>query len=165
MNGAFDETDPAPDPRGDRVVFVRRDPDVRSGKNGVIMIGSLENDEAAVPLYATTAGPAPLDRDPAFSPDGVSLWFVRQTVGEPPVIMRAWRLGDEFAPPIVLESLRAGGPYRAPEPAAEGLSVRLLQPGASGEPETRALLYRSRAREVFPWWAGQAGLGGEQAGG
>ena len=158
INSAFDETDPAPDPGGDRVVFVRRDPDVRSGQNGVIMIGRLEVDEAAVPLYSATRQPAPLDRDPAFAPDGVSLWFVRQTLDEPPVIMRAWRMGDQFAPPITMDSLRPGGPYRAPEPDVEGLSVRLLQPGTSAEPGTRALVYRSRAREVFPWWAGQAGL-------
>ena len=81
INTVLDESDPAPDPlRENHVVFVQRDPDIDDGQNGVLLVGHLEAEHISTPLYDVRA-PRPLDRDPAFAPDGVSLWFVQQRVG------------------------------------------------------------------------------------
>ncbi|MEM7205278.1 MAG: hypothetical protein AAF628_33795, partial [Planctomycetota bacterium] len=170
VNTGEDECDPAPDPRGDQLLFVRRDPDVAAGRNGMIWRGDVLGAAAPEPLWELKRGEVRLERDPAWSPDGVGLWFVRE--GEAgPSVMRTWRLGEQFAPPVAQAALNATGPFRAPEPLGDGYSLRLLRttPEPEADPEAiddgavavvapPALVYRSSARELYPWWEGQAWL-------
>ncbi len=153
INTGLDEADPAPAPDGTTLVFTRRDPGLRDGANSTLMLASLSDATAAVPLYEPDPERVDQDRDPAWSPDGVCLWFVRQTDGGP-LLLRTWRLEGTFAPPHAPAALRAGGPFRGPAPDESGFGLRLLKPAA----DDSALTYFATARELYPWWAGQAWL-------
>lgn len=157
-NTALDETDPAPAPRGG-VVFARVDPQVRGGDDGVLFAADPVAGTEPRPVFpelARRSGRSTVDRDPAFSPDGAALWFLRREDSGAARICRASvRLGEFAAPEIVGRDWGTGA-LRGPLPGADGLRVSLLQP-RRGE-ETAALWYHSVAHELQPWWPGQRWL-------
>ena len=162
VNTSQDETDPAPDPVSSRLAFVRRDPAKHDGRNGVLMLASLAAEDPAIPVIADAParGRIVIDRDPAFSADGSSLWFARQERGGAPQVYRTWQHAPrtaesaskaaadaKFVRPVPVAALD-GRTLRAPQPSADGFGVTLLDQHAS-------MLYLSRAFEVYPWWDGQ----------
>ena len=159
INTEQDETDPAPHPHDDRVVFVRRDPRRNGGSNGRLMIAVGKDD--AVPLFKgdePRPGASPrIDRDPAWSPDARRLCFVRQQDGRVK-LLQTWEHPSSFGevngfvdalPVSGLEALAQS--LRGPEPSADGRTLRLLDPKAG-------LVYESRSEELVPWWRGQLEL-------
>ncbi|HZT56420.1 MAG TPA: hypothetical protein VFA35_09355, partial [Burkholderiaceae bacterium] len=97
-NTARDETDPAPAPGTDELLFVRVDPNVRGGDHGVLLRAHLNGDTDPEPVFADVAArrpeAQPVDRDPVFARDGGAVWFVRREPGRPAALLRASRLGD-----------------------------------------------------------------------
>lgn len=140
-NTENDEADPAPGPGGE-LAFVRE---------GALWLLDAAGGEPRLLLPMMPRGA--IDRDPAFAPDGVLLWFVRQQAGGRSSLQRAWRHGkDGFDLPVASRELGLHGALRSPAPQAQGYELLLVQPG------DQALLYVARAREVYPWWPGQYGL-------
>ncbi|MHC4921191.1 MAG: TolB family protein, partial [Planctomycetota bacterium] len=161
VNTAFDETDPAPDPQGQQLVFVRRDPGFREGRNATLWIASLAGAFDPRLLFApdqhtsqhTARGPLPpLDRDPAFSARGKALYFVRQQPLEAPVLMQTFLHRGRFVAPLPVDITPGRTAMRGPVLLAGGFDLRLV---ASASAEDEAVVYRSRAREVRPYWDGQ----------
>lgn len=156
VNTPADEFDPAPAPDGNTLVFARRHPSVAERRSSTLQIAQLNSDLSAVPLWEEKTSRRPIlprmDREPAFGPDGVSLWFVREIGGSEPTLQRSWRHEGEFVPPVVYPELMVGGPFRSPQPSADGFQIELLRQGEA------PLIYRATAREVYPWWAGQHSL-------
>ncbi len=151
FNTEHDEIDPAPEPGGFGLAFVRR---VLGEQNAEIWLGKSNAEQPAVRLLADEVDPAErdvvrIDRDPAFAPDGTALWFARQAAGGAPVVHRTWRHEGAFVEPVAETRL---GNYRGPLPRGDGFSVELIQLGAA------ALVYEARAKEVYPWWEGQSAL-------
>lgn len=156
-NTALDETDPAPSPDGAMFAFVRIDPRVKNGDDGTLLhcrLGSGVEPERVFPDLGTSR--RVVDRDPAFSPDGGALWFVRREVGRPLALMRVSTLGDRFDQPVAVGEDWAMGHLRGPLPGSDGMTLGLLQ-GAS-DSEGRHLWFVSEAREIYPWWSGQRWL-------
>jgi hypothetical protein len=156
INSSADEFDPAPAPDGNTLVFARRHPLVAGGRNSSLQVAQLNSDLAAVPLWEEARSKRValprMDREPAFSPDGIAVWFVRQVGTAAPTLQRTWRHLDEFVPPVAYPELMLGGPFRSPQPSSDGFEIELLRHGEA------PLLYRASAREVYPWWAGQHSL-------
>ncbi len=159
-NTALDETDPAPAPDGDLLVFVRIDPQHDAGNDGVLQRVSLQDGLEPFAVFAETParrrGQAAVDRDPAFTPDGAALWFVRKEVGQPLRLLRASLLQGAFDAPVVVGRGWGTGELRAPLPSADGLRLGLLQPRRGDE--TAGLWFVATAHEVYPWWPGQRWL-------
>lgn len=151
VNSEQDETDPAPHPRDDRLVFVRRDPTARDGRNGTMMIVAVAGDDAPRPLLPVANEKAAwIDRDPAFSPDGASVWFARQSELGELSVQRTWehaRAG--WVSPVTIGALGRARRLRGPDPTPGGFGLRLVGDG---------IVYESRAFEVYPWWEGQRTL-------
>ncbi|MCB9878639.1 MAG: hypothetical protein H6835_13660 [Planctomycetes bacterium] len=153
-NTALDETDPAPDAAGDRVVFVRIDRRANGGDDGVLWhwrIGDALDPQRVFPPIDRRSDT--IDRDPAFAADGVGLWFVRRE-GRRLEVCRATRLGDHFDAAAVVSREWTGGDLRSPLPTPDGRELGLLQVGSDGP----ALYYVAEAHEVLPWWPGQRWL-------
>ena len=155
-NTAKDETDPAPAADGDTLVYARIDPLLRDGHNGVLYLARLASGQEPQPVFADEAARRfdlrAEDRDPALSPDGHVLWFVRRTAGGPARVLCSVRLGGAFDVPLGQDQGFGGRELRSPLPAGDGLSLGLLQPGQP------ALWYRSAGEPLHPWWAGQRAL-------
>jgi Squalene-hopene cyclase C-terminal domain/WD40-like Beta Propeller Repeat len=157
VNTALDETDPAPDPVSGQLVFVRRDPALFEGRNATLWIASVEGGVEPRPLLqpdkeSSRLLPA-LDRDPAFTPRGKALYFVRQRPRREPVLMQTFPHRGAWVEPLPVEmEATSRSTLRAPALLAMGFDLRLVYAGTQGE----AMTYRSRAREVRPYWEGQA---------
>ncbi|HEB51681.1 MAG TPA: hypothetical protein ENI87_00340, partial [bacterium] len=156
-NTALDETDPAPDPRGNGLVFVRIDRRVRGGDDGVLWQWRSDDPHDPVRVFPELRRHREhvVDRDPAFAADGASLWFVRKRSPGTLAICRASRLGERFAAPATLSRDWRVANLRSPLPSPDGRAVTLLQPPLRGAP---ALLFVAIGEEVVPWWPGQAWL-------
>ncbi|MCK5940335.1 MAG: PD40 domain-containing protein, partial [Planctomycetes bacterium] len=156
-NTAFDETDPAPDPFGASVVFVRIDRAIDDGDDGVLYRWLLGDPLDPVMVFPDQRRRRErvIDRDPAFAPDGASLWFVRKVRGQPLQICRSSRLGDAFDHPVALSEAWGTRSLRSPVPLADGRSVGFVQPAVGDEP---ALWFVAHAQELMPWWPGQRWL-------
>ncbi len=144
-----DETDPALDPRTGELVFARRG----EGETW-FRLWSVPLDGSREPtlLFAESVSPERAsEREPAFAPDGTTLWFVRRAGDGPVELVQAFRHVGRFADPFQVPALNRAGVLRAPEVLDDGRSLRLLDAGKS-------LVYRARAHEVYPWWEGQAAL-------
>lgn len=153
VNTAFDETDPAPDPEHQRLVFVRRDPGLLEGQNATLWIASLGGSFATRVLLPTgERGLPPLDRDPTFTPHGKALYFLRQHPLEQPVLMQTFPHRGEWVKPLPVEIQTHTTTLRGPALLGHGFDLRLVLAGTDAE----AMTYRSRAREVRPYWDGQA---------
>ncbi len=158
-NTALDETDPAPNDNGQDFVFVRIDRTVDGGNDGVLLRWRLGDELDPRPVFAGDAPrrrPRTVDRDPAFSPGGGALWFVRRVPGEPLRLVRASLLLGAFAAPLSVGERWGTGELRAPLPSADGLHLSLLQP-RRGE-AAADLWFSAAAAEVYPWWPGQRWL-------
>ncbi len=151
LNTEADESDPAPAPDGG-LVFVRRvRDDAATTPATPTLLWRLRPDGSAAPMFGPGA-PGTRERDPCFAPDGLALWFVRETADAPPQVLRTWTHRGEFVAPLPHPELTAPGGLRAPAQLATGFALLLL--GAGDAP----LLYRSEAQELYPWWEGQRGL-------
>lgn len=153
-NTAFDETDPAPDPVGASLVFVRIDRAIDDGNDGVLyrwLLGDPLDPDLVFPEQARRRERV-VDRDPAFAPNGASLWFVRKVRGRPLQVCRTSRLGDAFDHPVELSAKWGTRSLRSPLPLADGQSVAFVQPAVGEDP---ALWFVSHAEELVPWWPGQ----------
>src|SRR5690606_2187164 len=89
VNSAGDELDPAPAPAGTGIVFVRRTAD---GRGARLYHADRDGTAPAVPVFDEPLDPRVrtvprIDREPAFAPDGVVLWFVREVLGEPKQVL------------------------------------------------------------------------------
>ena len=117
-NTALDETDPAPDPRGISLVFVRIDRSIDNGNDGVLFSWSLGDvlDPAVLFPEQDRRRDLVIDRDPAFSDDGAGLWFVRKERGKPLQVCRSSRLGQKFAAPSTLSEHWNTQSLRSPLP-------------------------------------------------
>jgi hypothetical protein len=158
-NSALDETDPAPHPDTDELVFVRIDRRVAEGRGGELWRVRLDASFDATPVFVVPAARRAAwaaDRDPAFAAGGNALWFVRQAASAPPQLLRASRLADQFDAPRQVGSAWGSRHLRAPLPGKDGLHLGLLQPrGADGGAD---LWLRATAEELPPWWPGQRWL-------
>ncbi len=157
INTEADETDPAPHPQTTSFVFVRRHPSVDEGRNGKLWIADLNSDRPAQRIWIDDSNwddpyVHSIDRDPAFSPDGVVLWFARQIGRAEPKIFKSWQHQGQFVEPGPELSLARGGPFRAPQPTADGFAIQLVHVAE------QAMLYSSKAHLVYPWWQGQHAL-------
>lgn len=157
INTAFDEIDPALDQTAQTLVFARRD----DGKDARLFTAWLANPGQCAPLFSDALDPrrngeakgrAVLDREPCFTPEGASLWFVREVQGEAPRLLRTARLQKEWSEPIPTE---LGPEFHAPLTNERELWVLGKPPASEGSP---VLLYRVRQEEVLPWRAGQRTL-------
>ncbi|MCA8957043.1 MAG: PD40 domain-containing protein, partial [Planctomycetes bacterium] len=175
INTGLDETDPAVDPFGGQLVFVRRDPEQARGRNGVLMMappGSVRDGEtvAVTRVFAEPDRGAarrhtapPIDRDPVFAPDGIGLYFVREVAGGGLSTMRTFWHGDAasggFANPVPIHSLQHGGAFRSPQPIDHGRALRMVEVverDAHAAPgSVQVGLYRAALTEVYPHWEGQ----------
>ncbi len=160
-NTARDETDPAPHGNGVDFVFVRIDRAVDS-RGGTLFQCRLGAPEDPAPVFANAAKlrNPPVDRDPAFAPDGGALWFVRKEKAGPLRVVRASRLGVTFDEPRAIDEGWAFADLRGPSPSPDGMQLFLLRPakGAPGEAHESDLWYRATASELYPWWPGQRWL-------
>ncbi|MGK0300041.1 MAG: hypothetical protein ACI89X_000909 [Planctomycetota bacterium] len=153
-NTAFDETDPAPDPHGASLVFVRIDRAIDNGNDGVLWnwhIGDPLDPVQVFPEQARSRDRV-IDRDPAFADDGASLWFVRKESGKDLMVCRSSRLGETFDTPAKLSQNWSIESLRSPLPMPGGRTVGMVQPPTD---EQAALWYVSTAEELVPWWPGQ----------
>jgi len=160
-NTAFDETDPAPDPSGSSLVFVRIDRAIDNGNDGVLWRWLLDDPLDPVEVFPelNRRKHHVIDRDPVFASDGASLWFVRKEPGRELAVSRSSRLGDAFDTPSPLSNEWSVQGLRSPVPAADGRSVAFVQQ-ATASPESdgqkpAALWYVASAEELVPWWPGQ----------
>ncbi|MEZ5965066.1 MAG: prenyltransferase/squalene oxidase repeat-containing protein [Planctomycetota bacterium] len=151
VNTTADESDPAVDPTGPALVFVRRQEDLDARGSLSLWSAPLDGSAPAAPLWTSQSDVACLDRDPVFSADGRALWFVRQREFGRPMLMRAWRHAGVFTDPVALPIRVSDGVLHGPS-LHEGGRVLQFAVGDSG------LVYRAEAMEVYPWWAGQAWL-------
>ena len=157
INTAFDEIDPTLDPGGQTLVFARRD----DGRDARLFSVWLGDPSSPVPLLSDVQDPrrngiakgrTVLDREPCFSTEGASLWFVRELQGEAPQLLRTARFQKAWSDPVVVD---LGGEFHAPVTAER--EIWLL--GKSAETESApALLYRVRQEELLPWRAAQRTL-------
>ena len=153
-NTALDETDPAPDPIGASLVFVRIDRAIDNGNDGVLwnwLIGDPLDPVQVFPEQNQRRGRV-IDRDPVFAADGESLWFVRKVTGKPLMVCRSSRLGDQFEAPALLSKDWNGESLRSPLPMRDGRAVGMVKPRTNG---LAALYYVSRAEVLLPWWSGK----------
>lgn len=153
-NTAFDETDPAPDPRGATLVFVRIDRAIDDGNDGVLWSWRIGDplDPAQVFPEQNRRRERVIDRDPAFAEDGASLWFVRKERGRDLMVCRSSRLGDAFDQPAEMSEGWAVEALRSPLPMPGGKAVAMVQPPTE---QQAAIWYVSSAEELVPWWPGQ----------
>ena len=153
-NTAFDETDPAPDPFADSLVFVRIDRAIDDGNDGVLWTWRIGDPLDPVQVFPELDRRREriIDRDPAFASDGASLWFVRQEPGKDLTICRSSRLGDTFDAPAALSQDWGVDALRSPLPLPGGRTVGMVQPPTE---QQAALWYVSAAEELVPWWPGQ----------
>ncbi|MBL8730140.1 MAG: PD40 domain-containing protein [Planctomycetes bacterium] len=160
-NSALDETDPAPHPDGDELVFVRIDRRVAAGRGGELWQVRLGAGFDPTPVFAAPGrrrAAWSADRDPAFAAGGNALWFVRQAAAAAPELLRASRLGDRYDAPQPVGSAWGTRNLRAPLPSADGLHLSLLQPrSGNGDAD---LWFCATAEELPPWWPGQRWLEG-----
>jgi hypothetical protein len=150
-NTGFDETDPAPSPDGSELLFVRIDRAAADGHNGTIYRVKLGAELDPEPLFPFTGRRATRlleDRDPAFTPDGAAVWFLRRETGQGLHLLRSSRLLAAFDEPAVQDSSWGTGELRSPLVGRDG-RLLLLKPGAAD------LLYVASPRELYPWWPGQ----------
>ncbi|MGK0520493.1 MAG: hypothetical protein ACJAUC_003199 [Planctomycetota bacterium] len=153
-NTAFDETDPAPDPQGSSLVFVRIDRAIDNGNDGVLWNWRIGDPRDPVQLFPEQdrRRERVIDRDPAFAEDGASLWFVRKERGKDLVVCRSSRLGDTFDAPAGLSNKWGIEALRSPLPMPGGRTVGMVQPPTE---QQAALWYVTTAEELVPWWPGQ----------
>ncbi len=167
INSGLDESDPTIDSGGGQLVFVRRDPEVADGHNGKLMTASFAAPDAARPVFPDEDASKyrreltpPVDRDPMLAPDGVGLYFVRQTEAGVTSLMRtSWHV-DHYVQPMSVEALQIGGPFRGPTLVDDGFGMRLVSAAkrvnpADGESVETVIVFRAEAREVYPFWEGQ----------
>jgi len=153
INTPLDETDPAPDPRSDNLVYIQRNPALAAGRNGVLMTASLEAEAKGSPLFPLVKQDIlPFHRDPIFDPGGMNLWYVGLEKGGLPALLRTWRHKGEFLPARRATDLTLAGPFRSPLFGRDKFTLNLVKPG------NPAILYRVESSEVFPWWQGQERL-------
>jgi len=151
VNTPADETDPAVDPTTLALVFVRRQESLDARGSLRLWSAPPEGGEAQRLFADADPGEVRFDREPAFSPDGHALWFVRQRDFARPTLMQAWRHGDALLEPVAVALGMRDDTARGPSLLEDGRALRFLG-GDSG------IVYRSRAVEVHPWWEGQAWL-------
>jgi hypothetical protein len=167
INSGLDESDPTIDSGGGQLVFVRRDPEVADGHNGKLMTASFAAPDAARPVFPDEDASKyrreltpPVDRDPMLAPDGVGLYFVRQTEDGVTSLMRtSWHV-DHYVQPMSVEALQIGGPFRGPTLVDDGFGMRLVSAAkrvnpADGDSVETVTVFRAEAREVYPFWEGQ----------
>ncbi|MBM4062391.1 MAG: hypothetical protein FJ265_15030, partial [Planctomycetes bacterium] len=159
-NSPLDECDPAPAPDGSALVFVRIEAQRAAGDGGVLLTWRPGGTDPPRPLFEEPAprrrGAGAVDRDPAFAADGGALWFVRRQQRGGLSLLRASCCNGEFAAPEVVGAGWGVADLRAPSPSGDGFELGLLQ-ARSGDGDA-SLWFRSRAREVYPWWPGQRWL-------
>ncbi|HYC78289.1 MAG TPA: hypothetical protein VEI02_11745, partial [Planctomycetota bacterium] len=151
-NTPADEADPASDPYGG-LVFMRRDPTRFGGRDGRLW----RWDGASAPRLVFEgvfgeAGDGVVDRDPALSPDGLALWFVRAAPGRSPEVRRAYRHAGRFGASRAVPEVSLGGRVRGPAVAERGFALYLL------EPSPTPMLRRAEAYELYPYPEGAAAL-------
>ena len=148
-NTRFDETDPAPSPVGAQFVFVRIDRAVDGGNDGVLWQCELGSGFEPRPLFAPVARAlvATVDRDPAFTPDGGALWFVRRLGAGPLQLQRASSLQGVFDAPASLG--REWDRVRASVAGVRPLGID-VRPGAFGDTDAgfRTELQRVAALDI-----------------
>lgn len=153
-NTAFDETDPAPDPHGASIVFVRIDRAIDDGNDGVLWRWRIGDPLDPVEVFPQLNRRKEhiIDRDPAFAADGASLWFVRKEQGRQLTVSRSSRLGDTFDAPSSLSEPWGTTALRSPLPLPGGRTVAFVQQQTEGHP---SLYFVGSAEELVPWWPGQ----------
>ena len=102
-----------------------------------------------LPLFGEPLIKRPVDRDPAFSPDGSSVWFVRQQ-GQRTRVMRTSLLHGEFDRPVAMDEAWGASSLRSPLPTKDGRRLLLVRPGTGDD--TDSVLLASTARELPPWF-------------
>lgn len=156
-NTARDETDPAPTPDGQELVFVRLDRQPDRGDDGVLYRWRRAGELDPAPVFGPERrGAAPVQRDPAFAADGAALWFVQKPAGGRLSLWRATFAAGEFDAPQAIDTGWGSGELRSPLPAADGRTLRLWSPrrGEGGSD----LCYLAAAQELLPWWPAQRWL-------
>ncbi|MFK7743015.1 MAG: hypothetical protein AB8H80_22065 [Planctomycetota bacterium] len=135
-NTFLDESDPAPDPSGESLVFVRIDRAIDRGQDGVLWrwrLGDVLDPEALFADQQKSPRKRSVDRDPVWANDGRSLWFVRKQRGKPLAVCRSSRLGDLVDVPVVLSGAWSTKRLRSPLPLADGRRIAFVQPAGRGE--------------------------------
>lgn len=119
VNSAADDVDPTAY-AGELVFASDRGGDGFDLWSAVLATGSL----ARLDVLSTNRD----ERDPAFAPDGGSLWFTADTRGEF-MVQRAFRAGSRWLPRESVEALDGEGSERAVTPIANGFEVAFLRDG------------------------------------
>ncbi|MEO0480252.1 MAG: hypothetical protein AAF196_12295 [Planctomycetota bacterium] len=150
-----DEVDPAFSPSGDRIVFARR---AAGERTTLLFTAEVADSVLRVPSlvfdFSPELGEVRLERDPAFSHDGVTLHFSRSKDRSLPILMRSWRHRSEFSEPIPTQfGSSPSVSMRSPWPRGDG-SIAVLP---TGEDE-RPMLQVAEQRLAHPWWKAQQDL-------
>jgi hypothetical protein len=120
VNSEADDTEPTV--HADELVFASD----RGGDGFDLWTSRIEGDAGAVRLDALcTSGD---ERDPAFAPDGGSLWFSVRSGGSFD-LARAFRASAEWLPPERADALCSADDERAPCPIGGGFDVAFLRSG------------------------------------
>ena len=153
-NSEFDETDPAPDPKGEALVFVRIDRSLDNGNDGTLWNWRINESRDPTRVFSSELQHynGIIDRDPAFSNDGAALWFVRKEQGKGLTVCRSSRLGEAFSAPTVPSSEWQCSAMRSPLPLRDGKTLGMLQPQVGDQ---AARWHISKSEELTPWWPDQ----------
>lgn len=147
INTGLDETDPCLDAQGGQLVFVRRDPEASARRSTTLMLAAVDRPEEVRPVFPEEEAEH-IDRDPCFAPDGLGLYFARQSQHGGLEVLRTFWHQDGFVPAMPLAMTGPARGLRAPAFLDDG-SLCLL---GNGDP---ADLHVAAPQELYPYWAGQ----------
>jgi hypothetical protein len=147
INGPRDETDPAPVPGGDALVFASNRP--RAGGRGHDLFLARPGEGGGFAVEAMTElNSLSDDREPSFTPDGQRVLFASDRDGKRGSFDLFGSLLEfgEWLPPTELEGLNSPASERGPVPLGNSFSIlfEIEQPGQA------AGLFRANSLELFP---------------